>query len=401
MPTPDFSTSKESRLFNNWEKLKLLGEGGQGKVWMVRKSSKMNNEEVKDFLEFSDAIRSISEGQTFGRQRALADKIRSLLVEISCEQHEYGALKVLHPPAAARDSEKASARIAREVDAMQSCDHPSLLRILEVAEDKQSYVSEFHTGGVLTKRLADYSRGNAIVTLTTIRSLVEGLEQVHSKRFVHRDIKPDNIFLGDRDRLVLGDFGLIFHGDSDRLSKTHENVGSRDWMPPWTSAVRAEEIKPNFDVYSIGKVIWSMLSGKPVLRLWYWNRPENNLEKLFPGDPAMQHVNALLSKTVVEDEASCIENASSLHVEIDRTIRLIEFKATRLHKNVKRACLVCGEGTYDIITDRDLSEIHNFGLHPAGISSFRVYSCSACGHVQLFACETDKVPAAWDDLRDN
>ena len=86
---------------------------------------------------------------------------------------------------------------------------------------------------------------------------------MHGKGLVHRDIKPENIFVDESEQLVLGDFGLVFFMDRDRtrLSDAYENVGSTDWMPGWATRMRIEEIKPSFDVFSLGKTIWSMVLG--------------------------------------------------------------------------------------------------------------------------------------------
>ena len=97
-----------------------------------------------------------------------------------------------------------------------------------------------------------------------------------------------------------------------RISDTFENVGSTDWMPAWASRLRIEDINPSFDVYSLGKTLWSMVSDSPVLRLWYFNEDEFNLENKFPNTKYMQLVNELLSKCVVEKEEACeLQNADN------------------------------------------------------------------------------------------
>ncbi len=105
--------------------------------------------------------------------------------------------------------------------------------------------------------------------MKAFRPLVEGVAKLHERGFVHRDIKPQNIFIDANGNLVLGDFGIVFFDDPahTRLSATFENVGSRDWMPGWAYSVRIEAVKPAFDVFSLGKVLWAMISTKPVLPL--------------------------------------------------------------------------------------------------------------------------------------
>ena len=104
-----------------------------------------------------------------------------------------------------------------------------------------------------------------------MRPLVEAVAALHEVKIIHRDIKPDNIFVTDNG-LVLGDFGIAHLEDKDntRVSETYENVGSRDWMPPWAMGMRLDDVRPTFDVFGLGKVLWSMVSGKSKLRLWYY-----------------------------------------------------------------------------------------------------------------------------------
>ncbi|MFB3906566.1 MAG: protein kinase [Acidobacteriota bacterium] len=93
------------------------------------------------------------------------------------------------------------------------------------------------------------------------RPLVEGVVALHQDKLVHRDIKRENVYLDEQDRLVLGDFGLVYFIDDkrSRLSAQFENVGSRDWEPPWAQGVRLEKVTPAFDVFSLGKMPTSIL----------------------------------------------------------------------------------------------------------------------------------------------
>jgi hypothetical protein len=71
-------------------------------------------------------------------------------------------------------------------------------------------------------------------------------------------------FVGDRVKLILGDFGIVFlPNQPERLSVTGESVGPHDFMPPWVYLdEQPGPINPNFDVYMLGKVLWCMVAGK-------------------------------------------------------------------------------------------------------------------------------------------
>ena len=228
----------------------------------------------------------------------------------------------------------------------------------------------------------------------------KGVATLHGKELVHRDIKPENIFVDEKEQLVLGDFGLVFFMDRDhtRLSDTCENVGSTDWMPPWATRMRIEEIRPSFDVFSLGKTIWSMVSRTPILRLWYHRRDEFNLERMFPDRPEMALLNDLLDECIVEDEKNCrLIKAEWLLNWIDRLLGALRLGAGPVGEDIVRPCRVCGFGKYRLFTDKDHQKTANFGLNPTpNLAAFKIFTCDNCGHVQFFYCPSRANPPAWE-----
>ena len=211
---------------------------------------------------------------------------------------------------------------------------------------------------------------------------------------VHRDIKPHNIFISAAGELVLGDFGLIFFDDDQhtRISATFQNVGSRDWMPGWAMTMKVEEVKPTIDVFSLGKVLWSMLSGTPVLPLWYWKRPRFNLEQLFPQVRYVGLANQLLAKCVVEEEEHCLPTASDLLADVDSALLVIERDGQLLGDGIKRYCRVCGVGEY--LPQRDAG---NWLYHtPTGQQVLKIFTCNHCGHLQTFLFPDEDLLPAWN-----
>lgn len=387
---------------DRWTAIRELGAGGQGKVYLVQdRQTDRSANDVEDAL--IEAGKVLFTGlATVGdfeevRQR-MYENFRAGIIDIVNSQNpaRLGALKVLHDPKDARDPKLARERIKREIDVMSKNLHPSILRILDQGEESESrlwYVSQYCPEGTLDQH-PDLFRGDVYGALRAFRPLVDAVTKIHWDGHVHRDIKPHNIFLAADSSLVLGDFGLVFTDDNGvRISETFENVGSRDWMPGWAQGLRVDKVSPAFDVFSLGKVLWSMVSGKPLLQFWYFRRPQFDLECQFPNDRHVRLLNGLLAKCIVENEVDCLMEAGPLLLEIDDLIERIERGGDDVGGNIARPCRVCGVGQYALTVDQNVADTHNFGLNPAGVRSFKIFTCNHCGHVQLFAFHNGSPPA--------
>ncbi|MCZ6864842.1 MAG: protein kinase family protein [Candidatus Dadabacteria bacterium] len=372
-----------------WEKLKEIGSGGQGSVSLVRNKTKF----ATSLMKFQQSMELMSRHHSDEHKQKGYQDFLNLIYEFKNEEQGYlGALKVLHTPNESRNYDSAEKRIKDEIQAMKDVTHPNLIDVVDADTNEKWFVSRYYSNGTLTDKSHLYT-GNLKKALLAIRPLVEGVASLHNNGILHRDIKPDNIFLSDNNELILGDFGLVFFNDVEhtRISDTFENVGSTDWMPAWASRIRIEDINPSFDVYSLGKTLWSMVSDSPVLRLWYFNEDEFNLENKFPNTKYMQLVNELLSKCVVEKEEACeLQNADQLLEAIDEILDIIDIKADVINIS-ERKCNQCGRGKYVCLNSYDN---YNFGFTRIGDRRFNIYVCNNCGHVQLFT-GSGSVPDPW------
>ena len=386
---------------DRWERLGLLGEGGQGEVHCVRDKT-MFNVDTSLAPKLIEVIKNLSpsRGQVSNPVRKFED-FAEVVQQIMAmdDPAKQGALKVLHEPRAAKNPESAEERLRREIKAMREISHPNLITLLDADDECKWFVTPFYERGTLAT--ADNRvrfRGDALSALRAFRPLVEGVIQLHTQGRVHRDIKPANVFVGYEGELILGDFGLVYVADPEhtRLSETSEKVGTRDWMPEWAVPHRVDELTPAFDVFGLGKLLWSMISGMPRLHLWYFDRPKFDLTKMFPDTAGLVQVNALLGKCVVEDEDNCLPDASALLGEVDKALDLIANDAWPFQSPSPPRCLVCAAGNYELLVDRDQQEAGNFGLPGRGSRLFKIFVCDHCGNVKLFASTVDKQPPAWE-----
>jgi len=385
----------------NWEIVEEnYGEGGQGKVHKVRRKSP-EHDLVVAFSSIVDRNVLPHTGAVQRKAEEIVPPLREYIKSVSSS--EICALKVLHQPKDARDPELAPERMKREIKAMSKITHPNLLKVREYdVDDSQWFVAEFYAHGTLHGNLALY-KGKALDSLIALRPMVEGVAKLHSNEIVHRDIKPENIFIGNNGELILGDFGLVYFADEQkiRLSGTIDNVGSWDWMPQWAQRVRIEDIKPTFDVYSLGKVLWAMVSGsEQPLNREYWNQSENDLTELFSNSPEMSQINEILAKCVVEYENEKVMHGDAylLLKQMDQIIRSLEIPFTFKGSKVNRPCLVCGIGKYILKADGGKTEAMKFGFDPTHGGDHRlikIFTCDNCGHVQWFQWLKGEEPKAW------
>lgn len=195
-----------------------------------------------------------------------------------------------------------------------------------------------------------------------------------------------------------------------RMTETYERVGSRDWMAPWANrGRRLADVNPTFDLFPLGKLLWSMVSGQHELPYWYWEDDEYNLERLFPDVPGMYWINSrILAHTVVQREPACIGSAAELQTRIRAVISLLERGGQRV-TDPERPCRVCGIGHYKNVRGTEpqiigllngtqaerLTQAEFVYKRPESRMTIRVQACDNCGHAEFFHFADGDVPAAW------
>ncbi len=170
------------------------------------------------------------------------------------------ALKVLS--SAMSDNEASRKRVIEEGKAAARLTHPNLLSVFDIGEaDGRHFIAtEYVSGGTMRDRLSNGALEIDKV-LTIARDLVTGLKFLHSQGFLHRDIKPTNVFFREDGTALLGEAGVA----RAVSGKTPENEQVAFGSPHYMSPERAQALPSDgrSDQYSLAVVIWEALTGKP------------------------------------------------------------------------------------------------------------------------------------------
>ncbi|GGV28094.1 serine/threonine-protein kinase [Streptomyces spectabilis] len=159
-----------------------------------------------------------------------------------------------------RERANAFERMRREARAAARLDHPAVVNVHDVVvEDGQPWiVMEFVRGRSLGAALREGTLGAREAARVGLEVL-GALEAAHAAGILHRDVKPDNVMLGDHDRVVLTDFGIAQIEGETNLTDTGGFVGSPEFIAP--ERVLGQRPGPASDLWSLGVVLYAATEG--------------------------------------------------------------------------------------------------------------------------------------------
>ncbi|MBC7843189.1 MAG: serine/threonine protein kinase [Gemmatimonadaceae bacterium] len=159
-----------------------------------------------------------------------------------------------------------AARFAREIRIATRLQHPHIVPVLDtgVAGGVPYYVMPFVEGETLEERLARTGPLPMDDAISIASDVLEGLSYAHGLGFVHRDVKPSNVLLANGCAL-LADFGIARTADTTdtrNLTDAGFALGTAEYMSP-EQAAGESHIDRRSDLYSLGCVLYEMLTGTP------------------------------------------------------------------------------------------------------------------------------------------
>ncbi len=179
-------------------------------------------------------------------------------------------------------------RFYREARAVAGLRHPNICRVFDVGEHEgQPYLTMEYLEGVLLsehlkRRQAPMEPHEAV---RLVRELAQVMEAAHQQGIIHRDLKPANIMMDSEAGPILMDFGLARREDREDSLRTRagQQLGTPTYMPLEQFQGRVERVGPRSDVYSLGVILFELLTGR---RPYEGNSHEIYVKLLMTSPPA-------------------------------------------------------------------------------------------------------------------
>lgn len=172
-------------------------------------------------------------------------------------------LKFLRPHLAS--DETVIRRFMQELRCARKISHDNVIRIHDFLSLGKSYAisMEYFPSEPLSAEIERVTRLPAERALRILADTCEGMIAAHHAEVVHRDLKPANILVNDDDHIKIVDFGVAAAASysGTRLTATGMVVGTPTYMSP--EQIRGQEFDQRADIYSLGVIMYEMLSGRP------------------------------------------------------------------------------------------------------------------------------------------
>jgi serine/threonine-protein kinase PpkA len=356
MANPQSVRSPTKRVVEKWKRIRSLTAGGQGEIFLVKRN---DYEQEEMFVQ-----KRLKNANNSERQR----------------------------------------RFQQETETTAKLQHPNILRIIESGVDQSPpyYISEYCEGGTLDSRAIEY-RGDTSAVVRDLLPIVDALKTAHEAGVFHRDIKPPNILFRKDGTVVLGDFGICFVEGGQKVTLTDEAVGSINFIAPEMESGQQSLGEPSdrTDVYSLGKVIYFLLSGGRIFSREDHRSGSLSLVNMLK-DQRFEHVHDLIDRMVVREPSKRIAmNEVGSAMEEMRSLVLGDYAP--LKPSIGIRCRFCGLGSYKRLGTRRTyyqttlppDSFPEIGIQIPQGHRMGVLKCDKCGHIQMFSFPENERTGEW------
>lgn len=172
------------------------------------------------------------------------------------------ALKVLRENLSS--SSRLRTRFENEARAISRLNHPQIVPIYEIGDcrGERYFTTKLYAQGSLAQRLGHF-HGNWRAAAALVEKVARGVQYAHEHGVLHRDLKPQNVFLESDECPVVGDFGLAMSlTDGSDLTRTGEIIGTLNYLAPECLLGDRARVGIRTDVYGLGAILYQLLSGR-------------------------------------------------------------------------------------------------------------------------------------------
>jgi serine/threonine-protein kinase len=234
-------------------------------------------------------------------------------------------------------------RFQAEAKAAAGINHPHVVQVYEVGEifGVHYFAMEYVSGTTLAKRLEAERQDPAAGRLSPdesaalIAAVAHAVECLHRHGIVHRDLKPSNILLDAEGKPKVTDFGLALPtGRGSRDDVNGVIAGTPPYMSPEQAAGKVNQIGPASDVYSLGAILYELLTGRPPFR---GDNPLDVLAQVQQREPALprqlntrlpHELEIICMKCLEKSPAERYASAGALAEDLERYLRRETIEAT-------------------------------------------------------------------------
>jgi peptide/nickel transport system substrate-binding protein len=265
-------------------------------------------------------------GQQFGNYRLIALLGQGSYAEVYLAQHVrldlQAAIKVLHGHLSSSEAE----RFQQEAQTMERLTHPSIVRVFDFAvQDGIPYlIMEYAPNGSLRQRYPEGSIVSLSQIIPSIKQVAAALQYAHEQKYIHRDVKPENMLLGRQQEVLLSDFGLAALARSTSSLNIQGTVGTIAYIAP-------EQIEGHpraaSDQYALAVVIYEWLCG---VRPFDGSATEVVVKQLgAPPPPLREHVPTISAeveqvvlRALAKDPKERFASVAAFAAELERASQL-------------------------------------------------------------------------------
>ena len=250
-----------------------------------------------------------------------AGGMAEIYLAVNKETNEQVAIKILHPEQ--RNNIIHKKRFLSEIKLTKKIDSPYVVKIKDYVweEHIQYIVMDYIDGDILKDYVSKRTRLTVDEAVEFSKELALGLEEIHANGIVHRDVKASNIMVSEHGQIVIIDFGIAVNGESERLTRTDNVIGSVQYIAP--EILEQKPITKLSDIYALGIIMFEMLTGtvpftgKGVLEtaMKHKNEEVPHVNKLFPNIP--QSLANIVIKATAKNMSERYKSMFELYKDLD------------------------------------------------------------------------------------